>query len=86
MLSEHETLVAYIRRHTLEARGLTMGALADRLHITRPALSNVLNANAALSIPLALRIELEFGLKARDLLIRQLDEELLAARSQMARV
>lgn len=60
--------------------GLTVTGMALRVGITRPPLSNMLNGTATLSIPLALKIEREFGLNARELLIMQLDEEIAMER------
>lgn len=61
--------------------GQTVTDAAARLQMSRPSLSNVVNGNAALSIELALRIEREFGLDARKLLVAQLDEDIAKARS-----
>lgn len=63
--------------------GRSVTDLAGHLGISRPALSNVLNGNADLSMELALKIETAFGLKARKLLRAQLDERLAEVRSQM---
>lgn len=69
-----------LRRELLEKHGFSVTRLAGELEITRPALSNVLNGNAALSIQLALKVEQRFQISARDLLISQLDEDLAIAR------
>ncbi len=61
---------------------LTVTQAARRLDITRSALSNVLNGKAALSPALAIRIEEQFGLDARELLIIQLDQEIAATRKR----
>jgi addiction module HigA family antidote len=66
----------------IEQNGLTVTDAAERLEITRPSLSNVVNGNAALSIELALRVEREFGLDARKLLIAQLDEVIADAKGK----
>jgi plasmid maintenance system antidote protein VapI len=78
-LSRSKT-VAERLQHALLRNGATVTDVAKALVIGRPALSNVLNGNAALSIPLALKIEAVFGLKARALLVAQLDQNIGAAR------
>jgi plasmid maintenance system antidote protein VapI len=60
--------------------GLSVTDAAKKLEIGRPALSNVLNGNASLSIDLALKIENVFGLDARELLIKQVNEGLALSR------
>lgn len=62
------------------ARGKTVTEVAGELNMSRPCFSNVINGNASLSVELALKIEKKFGFQARALLIRQLDEQLHAAR------
>lgn len=68
-------------RAAFENEGLTVTAAAKRLLISRPAFSNVVNGNADLSVDLALRLESEFGLDARAMLIAQLDVAIAAARA-----
>lgn len=58
----------------------TVKWLAKELGVSRVALSAVLNARAALSIRLALRIERRFGISARALLISQLDADIALER------
>lgn len=53
---------------------------AKRLGIGRPALSNMLNGNADLSIELALKIEKVYGQSADALLYAQLKEKIAEAR------
>jgi plasmid maintenance system antidote protein VapI len=61
----------------------TMGEAGARLHITRSALSTVLNGHADLSIPLAARIEdVCGGCTALDLLQRQVVAKLEAYRKR----
>ena len=80
--SPRDEFAASLRARLSGQDSATVTDLAQRLSITRPALSNVLNGNAALSIPLALQIERIFGLEARALLVRQLDIEIEAAKSE----
>lgn len=57
--------------------------LAQMLVISRPALSNVLNGNADLSIGLALKLEEKFGMNANKLLINQLGDKVEEARAHV---
>lgn len=67
----------------IEKRGLSVTDAAPMLGIVRPSLSIVLNGRGALSIALALRLETEFGMDARKLLVAQLDEDIAAARANL---
>lgn len=58
----------HIRDHVLPP-GITVTAAAKRLGVGRPALSNLLNGNAALSEEMALRLERTFGAD-RDALLK----------------
>lgn len=79
-MSDRLTRVPGILRKFQADIGLTVTEMAIRLGITRPPMSNMLNGTAGLSIPLALKIELVFGLNARELLIMQLDEQIAMER------
>jgi addiction module HigA family antidote len=57
----------YIREKVLPA-GLTVTAAAKQLGVGRPALSNMLNGNAALSPDMAVRLEKTFGCDSKKLL------------------
>ena len=81
-MSGGSKLAAVLMARVTGDRDLSVTEAAALLGIGRPALSNVLNGNAGLSIPLALAIERHLGASARDLLILQLDEQIAAARSQ----
>jgi plasmid maintenance system antidote protein VapI len=63
-------------RSEIERRGLSVTEAAVLLNISRPAFSNVVNGNASLSIELAFRLEREFRMRARALLIQQLNEQI----------
>lgn len=52
-----------LRDDVLPALGISVTAAAEQLGVTRPALSRVLNARAAISPEMALRIEAWLGLK-----------------------
>jgi|EndMetStandDraft_5_1072996.scaffolds.fasta_scaffold402021_1 antitoxin HigA-1 len=75
------TLASTLKQKLVTARDKTVTEVARELEMSRPCFSNVVNGNAALSIELALRIEREFGLDARKLLVEQLDEDIAEARN-----
>ena len=52
-----------LRDDILPALGITVTTAAEQLGVTRPALSRVLNARAAISPEMALRIEAWLGVK-----------------------
>ena len=62
---------AWLRTEIVEPAGLSVTALAHRLHVTRQAASNLLNGNAGLSAEMAIRFEKAFGLKADTLMRMQ---------------
>ena len=70
------TVDTILRRELLVNRDLKIVVLARKLHVSRVALSRVLNGQSVLSIPLALNIEEKFGLNARDLLVLQLEQQI----------
>jgi len=53
----------FIRTEIIEPAGLSVTTAAAALRVSRPALSSLLNGNAALSGDMALRIEKAFGVK-----------------------
>lgn len=59
----------FIRTEIIKPAGLSVTAAAVALGVSRPALSSLLNSNAALSGEMALRIEKAFGVKM-DTLVR----------------
>ena len=61
---------SYIKDRILPA-GLSVKAAAELLGVGRPALSNLLNGNAALSPEMALRLEKTFGVSQQELLQMQ---------------
>jgi addiction module HigA family antidote len=54
------TVGAYIRQHVIPD-GMSVKEAAKRLGVGRPALSNLLNSNAALSQDMAVRLEKALG-------------------------
>ncbi|MDP6515851.1 MAG: HigA family addiction module antitoxin [Alphaproteobacteria bacterium] len=69
-----------IRDEVLAPLDLSVTAAAAALGVARPTLSNVLNARAALSPEMAIRIEKAFGPKADHLLRVQLAYDLAEIR------
>jgi addiction module HigA family antidote len=73
---------AWLRTEIVEPAGLSVTALAERLHVTRQAASNLLNGRAGLSAEMAIRFEKAFGIKADTLMRMQAAHELASARSR----
>ena len=71
----------WLRQEIVEPAGISVTAAADRLHVTRQAMSNLLNGNAGLSAEMAIRFEKAFGLKAETLMRMQAAHELAMARA-----
>ena len=61
----------FIRTEIIIPAGLTVTAAAVALHVSRPALSSLLNGKADLSGDMALRIEKAFGVKMDTLMRMQ---------------
>ena len=61
----------FVRTEIIEAAGLTVTAAAEALHVSRPALSSLLNGKADLSGEMALRIEKAFGVRMDTLMRMQ---------------
>ena len=72
----------WLRTEIVHPAGLSVTALAGRLHVTRQAASNLLNGNAGLSAEMAIRFEKAFGLKAATLMRMQAAHELAEARTR----
>ena len=71
----------WLRQEIVEPAGLSVTAAADRLHVTRQAMSNLLNGSAGLSAEMAIRFEKAFGLRADTLMRMQAAHELAQARA-----
>ncbi len=71
----------YVKNEVLPA-GLSVKAAAELLGVGRPALSNLLNGNAALSPEMALRLEKTFGVSRKELLERQAQFEQFQSRTR----
>ena len=76
----------FIRMEIIEPLNLSVTDAAKALGVTRPALSNLLNAKAALSPEMALRIEKAFGPKMDTLLRMQTAYEISVARRKESRI
>ncbi|MGH6786392.1 MAG: HigA family addiction module antitoxin [Novosphingobium sp.] len=70
----------WLRRNVVEHYRLTVTELAERLHVSRPAMSNLLGGKADLSPTMALRFEAAFGIGAETLLRMQTAHDLAEAR------
>lgn len=71
----------WLREEIVEPTGLSVTELAERLRVTRQAMSNLLNGNSGLSAEMAIRFEKAFGLKADTLMRLQSAHELTVARA-----
>lgn len=71
----------WLKRNVIDHYGMSVTDVARRLHMTRQAMSNLLNGNAGLSADMAIRFEKAFGLKADTLMRMQAAHELAAARA-----
>ena len=76
----------WLRAEFVEPHGLSVTAAADRLGVTRPAMSDLLNARAGLSADMALRFENAFGVSADTLMRMQAAHDLARAREKGVRV
>ena len=74
----------FIRMEVIEPLGLSVTQAAKVLGVSRPALSALLNARAALSPDMALRIEKAFGPKMDTLLRMQTAYEIAETRDREA--
>ena len=72
----------FIRTEIIEPAGLTVTDAAKSLHVSRPALSSLLNSKANLSGDMALRIEKAFGVKMDTLMRMQSSYDIAQARKR----
>ena len=70
----------FIRTEIIDPAGLSVTAAAAALHVSRPALSSLLNGKAGLSGDMALRIEKAFGVKMDTLMRMQSAYEIAQTR------
>ena len=73
----------FIRTEIIEPAGLSVtAAAAAALHVSRPALSSLLNSKANLSGNMALRIEKAFGVKMDTLMRMQASYDIAQTRKR----
>jgi antitoxin HigA-1 len=70
----------FIRTEIIQPAGLTVTAAAQALHVSRPALSGLLNGRCDLSGNMALRIEKAFGVRMDTLMRMQAAYDIAEAR------
>jgi addiction module HigA family antidote len=73
---------AWLRAEIVEPYGLSVTETAAKLHVTRQAMSALLNGNAGLSAEMAIRFEKAFGVKADTMLRMQAAYDLAQARAR----
>ena len=72
----------FIRTEIIQPTGLSVTAAAEALHVSRPALSNLLNGSTDLSGDMALRIEKAFGVKMDTLMRMQASYDIAQTRKR----
>lgn len=72
----------FIRTEIIDPVGLSVTAAAKALHVSRPALSSLLNGKADLSGDMALRIEKAFGVKMDTLMRMQSSYDIIQIRKR----
>jgi len=70
----------WLRSEIVEPHGLTVSAVAEKLGVSRQAMSSLLNGRAGISAEMAIRFEKAFGLRADSLLRMQAAHDLAEAR------
>jgi addiction module HigA family antidote len=76
----------FIRTEIVEPAGLSVTAAAAVLHVSRPALSSLLNGKADLSGDMALRIEKAFGVKMDTLMRMQSSYKITQTRKREKKI
>jgi antitoxin HigA-1 len=77
---------AWLRTEIVEPYGLSVTGAAEKLGVTRQAMSNLLNGNAGLSAEMTIRFEKAFGLRADTLMRMQAAHDLAQARKAEKRI
>ena len=72
----------WLRRNVVDHYDLTVTLVAEKLHVTRPAMSHLLNGKASLSPEMAIRFEKGFGIPADTMLRMQSAFDLADARAR----
>jgi addiction module HigA family antidote len=76
----------FIRTEIIQPAGLSVTAAAVALHVSRPALSSLLNGNANLSGDMALRIEKAFGVRMDTLMRMQASYDIAETRKREKKI
>jgi addiction module HigA family antidote len=76
----------FIRTELIAPAGLSVTAAAAALHVSRPALSSLLNGKADLSGDMALRIEKAFGVKMDTLMRMQSSYDIARIRKRAGQI
>jgi antitoxin HigA-1 len=71
----------WLRSEIVEPHGLSVTATAEKLRVTRQAMSSLLNGKAGVSAEMAIRFEMAFGLRADTLMRMQAAHDLANARA-----
>jgi len=71
----------WLRTEIVEPHGLSVTVAAEKLHVARQTMSNLLNGHAGLSAEMAIRFEKAFGVRADTLLRMQAAHDLAQARA-----
>ena len=72
---------AWLKAEFVESYGLSVTVAAQKLDVTRQAMSNLLNGKAGLSAEMAIRFEKAFGVRADTLLRMQAAYDLARVRA-----
>ena len=70
----------WLKMNLVDHHGMTVTDVADRLKVSRPAMSHLLNGRAGLSPDMAIRFEKAFGIPADTMLRMQSAHDLAEAR------
>ncbi|MEX6725943.1 MULTISPECIES: HigA family addiction module antitoxin [Sphingomonadales] len=85
-LSMHPSLAVHpgewLRHEVLTPYGVSINRLARSFHVSRQALSSLLNGRAALSAEMAIRFEKAFGIRAETLMRMQTAHDMARARAR----
>ncbi len=76
----------WLKTEIIEAYGLNVTVAAEKLGVTRQAMSNLLNGKAGLSAEMAIRFEKAFGVRADTMLRMQAAHELAEARAHESEI
>ena len=72
----------WLRTELVEPHGLSVTVAAEKLHVTRQAMSNLLGGRAGLSAEMAVRFEKAFGVRADTLMRMQAAYDLAQVRAR----